>query len=177
LAAFANHIGNVVLLRSEKQMLWVNTPPVVAVMADIEAVRNGCSVMQFVREAVHQMRSAIDAHHAVAVRRFVSSPKPAATRFLHSFPKALNAVVAPAFLELSATALRVPHSDVMVVREANRLEGSKVKRRDHRSAPTRTGDARHRQHFGLSFLMTRNLIWSSWHMSIIPTFCPQVSFV
>lgn len=165
-SALRTHISVVISRCADKQMRRIYTSPVVAVVADVHAFRDD-SAMQRERKPMHQPPLTVNAHHSIAVRAGVAGPVPAASSFFNLLPKTRDAVIAPAFLELGTAGRGVRHPDVVIVSESNGLEGSEVERRDHRSTPALTGDARHREDFGASFVVTRYLVGPSCHGPII----------
>jgi hypothetical protein len=165
-SAFSAHVIHVVLMTANEQVRRIYAAAIVAVVTHVQAVRNA-PLVQFIRETMHQSPLAVDAHHPVAVGSGVAGPVPTTLGFLDLFPETRHAVIAPAFLEPSATGRGVEQSDVMITCESNGLKGTKVQRRNHGSASTRTGDARHRENFGLAFLMSLDLVGASRHAPII----------
>ncbi len=166
LSALHDHVVDIFFGCTSKQMLWIHTPFVVALMADIQAFWNRAKV-QFVRESVRRDARATDTQLPVAVRPNTGSPPPAIVCFFHTRPEPFDAVVAPAVLELRAACRRIWHSSVMTLREACGHMGGRDGR-DHRAASAFARDARHREDFGAVGFLGFDLVGASLHVVMIP---------
>lgn len=102
LPVLRDHVNHVVLVRSNKEMLWPNACPVVAPVKDEEARRNAAMGKEPCH-AVCRMSLAVVIHDSVASTGKFAKPKPAPIRLPHLGPKGSSSALAL----VSPPALRV----------------------------------------------------------------------
>lgn len=80
-ASFGPRISNIVTMRPEKQMLWVDARRIVATVTDFHALRDG-TVTEYPREAMGEDSSALMRREAITSFSFAGHPQPARRSFV-----------------------------------------------------------------------------------------------
>lgn len=96
-SALLHHVSQVVSTRPEEQMRWAYTAPVVAVVANEQALRNR-AVSDFIGRSMSVDRPPIQSASSVTVREEASGPEPAAGCFSDVCPERGNGVAWSAHL-------------------------------------------------------------------------------
>ena len=100
--SLGNHITGIVRVCSKKEMIWINTGPIVATVKHAKSIRNNASVdnPRYDMSADGAILSFPPRHSSISCLKRTSCPQPAIICFIYTIPKS--------FLKVLGKALRIP---------------------------------------------------------------------
>src|SRR5881396_2461819 len=80
-SAFPVSVSHIVLMRAEEEMLWSDTPAVVAVMTHVQTIENR-TIVQYPSESMDEDTFIINSHLPMTVRHPASHPLPTSKQII-----------------------------------------------------------------------------------------------